>query len=56
MPVSPEELLEQLQTADDGVGVSLNVDNLDAAAKLLVERRIDIERDGGGMLRVRLKR
>jgi hypothetical protein len=56
MPVSPEELLEQLRTADDGVGVPLNADNLTAAAKLLVERRIDIERDEGGMLRVRLKR
>lgn len=56
MPVSSEELLEQLRTADDGVGVSLNADNLGAAAKLLVERRIEIVRDEGGTLRICLKR
>lgn len=56
MPVSPEELLEQLRTADNGVGVSLNADNLNAAAKLLVDRQIDIVRDEAGTLRIRLKR
>ena len=54
-PLSPEELLELLKSAREA-GVSINADNLAAAAKLLVDRRIKVERGQHGMLIARLIR
>jgi hypothetical protein len=54
-PLSPEELLDLLRSARDA-SVSINADNLAAAAKLLIDKRIRIERGQHGMLIARLIR
>lgn len=54
-PVSPEQLLELLRAARNGSGLPLNAGNVTAAAKLVIDRIVEVFRDKGGELRVRLR-